>query len=128
MEKENISLEIHNLTVTYNQRPVLWNVDFELPKGKIIGIVGPNGSGKTTLLKCILGLVKPNKGTILINNRSIETNWEYKEQIGYMPQIARFPENLKVAELFKMIKNIINGFQPRNRFWFGRFAGKLLHQ
>ena len=61
MEK---SIEVHNLTVSYHSKPVLWDVDFELPKGKIIGIVGPNGSGKTTMLKTVMGLMKPIAATL----------------------------------------------------------------
>ena len=56
MEK---SIEVHNLTVSYHSKPVLWDVDFELPKGKIIGVVGPNGSGKTSLLRTSMRLKKP---------------------------------------------------------------------
>ena len=99
-------IAINNIEKSFGKLSILKGIDLKLEPEKIYAFLGPNGSGKTTLLKCILGLVKPDKGTILINNQSIETNWEYKEQIGYMPQIARFPENLKVAELFKMIRNI----------------------
>lgn len=81
--KQESSLEIHNLTVTYNQRPVLWNVDFELPKGKIIGIVGPNGSGKTTLLKAIMGLVKSSSGYVKIFEKELS---EVRDKISYVPQ------------------------------------------
>ena len=61
MEK---SIEVHNLTVSYHSKPVLWDVDFELPKGKIIGVVGPNGSGKTTMLNVINGVYHPSEGKI----------------------------------------------------------------
>ena len=66
-----ISIETHNLTVAYNRRPVLWNIDFELPTGKIIGIIGPNGSGKTTLLKAIMGLVPTSSGYVKIFNQEL---------------------------------------------------------
>jgi len=59
-ESEDLALEVHNLTVSYNRKPVLWDIDFSLPQGQLIGIVGPNGSGKTTLLKTIMGLLEPD--------------------------------------------------------------------
>lgn len=78
-----ISLETHNLTVSYNRRPVLWNIDFKLPTGKIIGIIGPNGSGKTTLLKAIMGLVKPSSGYVKIFDQPLD---KVRERISYVPQ------------------------------------------
>jgi len=55
-------LEVHDLTVSYEQQPVLWNVDLSLPAGKLIGILGPNGAGKSTLIKSIMGLITPTSG------------------------------------------------------------------
>lgn len=80
---KEIALETHNLTVSYNRRPVLWNVDFELPAGQIIGIIGPNGSGKTTLLKAIMGLVKTSSGYVKIFDKDLD---EVRERISYVPQ------------------------------------------
>lgn len=77
------SIETHNLTVSYNRRPVLWNIDFTLPTGKIIGIIGPNGSGKTTLLKAIMGLVKTSSGYVKIFDEELNT---VRERISYVPQ------------------------------------------
>jgi len=59
---ENPILEVHDLTVAYGNKPVLWNADFSIPKGKMIGIVGPNGAGKSTLLKAIMGLIPVASG------------------------------------------------------------------
>ena len=78
-----ISIETHNLTVSYNRRPVLWNIDFELPTGKIIGIIGPNGSGKTTLLKAIMGLVPTSSGYVKIFNQDLE---DVRSRVSYVPQ------------------------------------------
>jgi manganese/zinc/iron transport system ATP- binding protein len=78
-----IALETHNLTVSYNRRPVLWNVDFELPAGHIIGIIGPNGSGKTTLLKAIMGLVKTSSGYVKIFDKDLN---EVRDRVSYVPQ------------------------------------------
>ena len=79
------AVEVHNLTVSYNQRPVLWDVDFSLPEGKLIGIVGPNGSGKTTLLKSIMGLVPMSGGFVRIFDQPLD---EVRSQVSYVPQRA----------------------------------------
>lgn len=81
--KDQNSIEVHNLTVSYDGGPVLWDIDFELPKGKIIGVIGPNGSGKTTLLKSIMGLLEPSSGFIKIFDKPLE---EVREKVAYVPQ------------------------------------------
>ncbi len=79
----NCSIEVHNLTVAYQRKPVLWDIDFALPQGKLIGILGPNGSGKTTLLKSIMGLVKLSSGHVKIFDQSLD---EVRHRISYVPQ------------------------------------------
>jgi|SRR5690554_3335223 len=81
--KNNIAIETHNLTASYDRRPVLWNIDFKIPKGKIIGIIGPNGSGKTTLLKAIMGLIKSDSGYVRIFDQELD---QVRERISYVPQ------------------------------------------
>ncbi len=77
------SIEVHNLSVAYNRIPVLWDIDFELPKGQIIGIVGPNGSGKSTLLKAIMGLVPLSSGFSKIFDKELDL---VREKVAYLPQ------------------------------------------
>ena len=77
------AIEIHNLTVAYDKKPVLWNIDCSLPEGKIIGVLGPNGSGKTTLLKSILGLLPVSSGYVEVFDKSIS---ESISRISYVPQ------------------------------------------
>lgn len=79
----NIAIEAHNLTVSYGNKPVLWNVDFEIPEGKMVGILGPNGSGKTTLLKCAMQLIKPDGGFVKLLDNSLDN---IRERIAYVPQ------------------------------------------
>jgi manganese/zinc/iron transport system ATP- binding protein len=74
---------VSDVTVAYHDRPVLWDVDLEVPAGVLMAIAGPNGAGKTTLIKTILGLVKPAAGRVLIHGAP------YKEQrsiTAYVPQ------------------------------------------
>ena len=99
-------VNIQNLHKTFGKNQVLSGVDLNIKKGGIFAVLGPNGSGKTTLIKCILGMVLPNKGTIVIQDQNIKNNSEYRHQIDYLPQIANFPSNLKVSELIKMIKDL----------------------
>lgn len=79
----NTALEAHNLTVSYSGKPVLWNVDFHIPKGKMVGILGPNGSGKTTLLKCAMQLLKPDGGFIKLLDQSFKQS---VNNVAYVPQ------------------------------------------
>ncbi|MFT4599877.1 MAG: manganese/zinc/iron transport system ATP- binding protein [Arenicella sp.] len=81
--KNQVSVEVHNLTVSYDGGPVLWDIDFELPQGQIIGIIGPNGSGKTTLLKSIMGLIDPASGFVKIYDKNLE---EVRGRVAYVPQ------------------------------------------
>lgn len=77
------ALEVTDLTVAYHEKPVLWDIDLEVPPGILMAIVGPNGAGKTTLLKTILGLLKPAAGHILICGKPYA---EQRHQVGYVPQ------------------------------------------
>jgi manganese/zinc/iron transport system ATP- binding protein len=76
-------VEVHDLTVAYHTRPVLWDVDLSLPESQLIAVVGPNGAGKTTLLKAILGLVPVSAGWIKVFGKSYE---EERESVAYIPQ------------------------------------------
>ena len=96
-------IEIKGIQKNFGKLEVLKGFDFSLP-GKITAI-GPNGSGKTTLIKSILGLVLPSGGEILIDSK-VFYEWKYRKEIGYLPQIARFPENLKVSEILKLIEDV----------------------
>ncbi|MEZ5003758.1 MAG: metal ABC transporter ATP-binding protein [Chitinophagales bacterium] len=79
----NRIIEVHDLTVSYNKKPALWNVDFDLPEGKIIGIIGPNGAGKSTLLKSIMGLLPMASGYIKIYGKDLEA---IRKRVSYVPQ------------------------------------------
>ncbi len=77
------ALHIEDLTVAYDRQPVLWDVDLDVPRGVLLGIVGPNGAGKTTLIKAALGLVKPLTGSITFAG---ETYKRVHKRIAYVPQ------------------------------------------
>ena len=62
---DTFAIEVKDLTVAYKEKPVLWDIDLQIPKGYLVSIVGPNGAGKTTLIKSILGLLKPASGKVL---------------------------------------------------------------
>ncbi|OOG73630.1 metal ABC transporter ATP-binding protein [Algoriphagus sp. A40] len=80
---ENPILEIHDLTVSYDQNPVLWNVDLSLPAGNLVGILGPNGAGKSTLIKAIMGLIAPTSGFVKVFDKPLN---EVRSRISYVPQ------------------------------------------
>jgi Cu-processing system ATP-binding protein len=99
-------IKIHQLQKSFGNHHVLRDIDLQIPTGQSIGIVGPNGSGKTTLIKTMLGLVKPDSGTITINNTVLNGDYLYRRDIGYMPQQARYPENMYASELFEFIESL----------------------
>jgi len=77
------ALEVHNLTVSYERRPVLWDIDFKVPGGRLVGIIGPNGSGKTTLLKSIMQLTPLSSGYVKLFGRPLS---QVRNRISYVPQ------------------------------------------
>lgn len=99
-------VEIKSLEKSFGKLKVLRGVDLSIRKGSLTAILGPNASGKTTIIKSILGLVIPDSGEIFVDGNSVRGNWDYRNSIGYMPQIARFPENLTITEVISMLKDI----------------------
>lgn len=99
-------IQIKNLHKSFGKLTVLDGLDLEIKSGGIFAVLGPNGSGKTTLIKSVLGMVIPNSGEITINEKSVLKQWEYRNEINYLPQIANFPANLTVKELIDMVKNL----------------------
>jgi manganese/zinc/iron transport system ATP- binding protein len=77
------ALEVHDLTVAFDRKPVLWNIDLKLPVGKLVGIIGPNGAGKSTLIKAIMGLLPLSSGYVKLQDRPID---EVRNIISYVPQ------------------------------------------
>ncbi|MGZ3948929.1 MAG: ABC transporter ATP-binding protein [Flavisolibacter sp.] len=99
-------IRIENINKRFKKLHALNGINARFEKGQVISLIGPNGSGKTTLIKSILGLVKPDNGQIFFNDEPISETVEYRKNIGYMPQIGRYPDNMKIGQLFRMIKNI----------------------
>lgn len=99
-------VQIDGLEKGFGALDVLDGITIRIPRGEITALVGPNGSGKTTLIKCILGLVRPDAGRITVDETILNGDWQYRERIGYMPQEARFPENLSAREVIAMLKDL----------------------
>jgi Cu-processing system ATP-binding protein len=99
-------IEITGLSKRYGRLPVLQGLDLAVRSGRVTAIVGPNGAGKTTLIKAILGLTRPDGGRITVDGVVLDGGVDYRTRVGYMPQIARFPENLTGADLLAMLADV----------------------
>jgi len=95
-----------NITKSFGKLNVLNAISLKCNKGETISLIGPNGSGKTTFIKCLLGMVIPDSGTISFNNQNIANDWRYRSNIGYMPQIGRYPDNMTIAQVFDMMLDL----------------------
>jgi manganese/zinc/iron transport system ATP- binding protein len=80
---EPAPLEVHDLTVAYQKKPVLWGIDVTVPKGKLVGIVGPNGAGKSTLIKAAMGLLPVSSGWVKVFGEPLKNSFR---RVGYVPQ------------------------------------------
>lgn len=101
-------IRIENISKRFRKLQVLDNINATFTSGEVISLIGPNGSGKTTLIKSILGMVRPDSGKIIVDDTPINGDPSYREKIGYMPQIGRYPDNMRIGQLFKMLRNIRN--------------------
>lgn len=101
-------IRIEHINKKFRRLQALDNIAANFDKGQVISLIGPNGSGKTTLIKSILGMVKPDSGKIFVKDQPVNGDPAYRSDIGYMPQIGRYPDNMKVGQLFDMMKKIRN--------------------
>jgi len=101
-------IKIEGLHKYYGNHHVLKDINLDTGEPGIYAILGPNGSGKSTLLKSIIGLVNPRQGDISVNGISVAGTHTYRSELSYLPQIAKFPDNLRVYELIRLIKEIRN--------------------
>ncbi len=99
-------IELIDIKKSFGKTEVLKNISLQLDAGQSIGLIGPNACGKTTMIKAILSMVIPTEGKILFNGNNIIGDVAYKNHIGYMPQIGRYPENMSIIQVVNMIKNI----------------------
>jgi Cu-processing system ATP-binding protein len=101
-------ISIQHINKRFRKLQVLQDVSAELSQGQVVSLIGPNGSGKTTLIKSILGMVRPDSGKIYVKDQLVSRDHAYREHIGYMPQVGRYPDNMKIGQLFKMIRHMRN--------------------
>lgn len=108
-------LECKNLTKSYKRnKPVLNNLNLELPAGKIIGLLGPNGCGKSTLIKLISGLLQPDSGEILVDG--IPVSDKTNALISYLPERTYFNSWMKVEELIMYFEEFYTDFNAEKAF------------
>ena len=111
-------LELKNLSLSFGERQVLENINFEINEGEILGMLGPNGVGKSTIFNLITGLIKPNSGDIYIKNEKINDYPIFvrtsKFKIGYVPQYGGFFHDLTLVDNLKAVSEILIK-DPRDR-------------
>ncbi|SDG52841.1 metal ABC transporter ATP-binding protein [Pelagibacterium luteolum] len=83
LHEPGLAVHVEDLTVSYHSKPVLWDIDFDIPPGVMAAIVGPNGAGKSTLIKSILDLVRPTAGHVTIHGLPYR---DQRRKVGYVPQ------------------------------------------
>lgn len=106
-------IELRDVRKRFGALQVLDGVSLQIRPGRVTAVVGPNSAGKTTLIKGILGLTRLDGGEVLVDGRPVDGDGRYRGTVGYMPQIARFPENLSGTDLFAMMSDL-RGAVPRD--------------
>ncbi|MEI7628551.1 MAG: ABC transporter ATP-binding protein [Bacteroidota bacterium] len=96
----------NNVSKNFGSLTALNNFSVNCNKGECIALIGPNGSGKTTFIKTILGMVVCDSGFITVNGFNIKNDWQYRSNIGYMPQTGRYPENMTIGQVLEMMQDI----------------------
>ncbi len=95
-----------HLTKSFGRLRALDDVSVSMERGQSVLLIGPNGSGKTTFIKCVLGLVIPEKGELTLDDQCLLKKPMLRRNIGYMPQIGRFPDHLRVGQIIEMMREI----------------------
>ncbi|HSJ05078.1 MAG TPA: ABC transporter ATP-binding protein [Longimicrobiales bacterium] len=114
-------IHVKGLSKRFGTLQVLRSLDVDIAPGMVTAVLGPNGAGKTTLIKSILGLVRPDAGTIDVGGVRVNGCSDYRAAIGYMPQLPRYPENLTVREILHMVKDLRGRFEGLDEELIGVF-------
>ncbi len=117
-------IEITSLYKKFGKLQALDDINLSFNNGECVALIGPNGCGKTTLIKCILGMVMANKGIIKVKGQLISKSYKYREQIGYMPQIGRYPDNMTIGQIIEMIKNIRKSEEPLDEYLLQHYLSR----
>ncbi len=139
-KKEKKALSVEGLTVSYDETPVLWDLNFEIPTGKLVGIVGQNGAGKSTLLKTLLNMTKPLSGKVCFWGEPFR---KVRAKVAYVPQRSSVDWDFPITALdvvlmgrygklgyFKRVKaaDRAAAFQMLERLGMGAFAERQISQ
>ncbi len=106
-------ISVHNVQFSYDNLPILKDVNFSIEQGEFIGIFGPNGGGKTTLLKLLMGMLRPTEGEILLLGESPKKS---RKQIGYVPQVLHFDKDFPISTLDVVLMGCLSQLS-----WWGSF-------
>lgn len=99
-------IDVVGVSKRFGSLTVLDGLDLGVRPGRVTAVVGPNAAGKTTLIKIMLGLTHPDHGRIMLDGRPTTPDGAWRARIGYMPQIARFPENLSARHLLELLTRL----------------------
>jgi Cu-processing system ATP-binding protein len=110
------------LTKRFGRVEVLKGIDLAVKSGHVTAILGPNGAGKSTLIKMVLGLTHPDGGSLTVNGAVVNGDPSYRTELGYMPQLARFPENLTGREVIRLLRDLRSDTVPEDDELFESFG------
>lgn len=99
-------IEFKHVNKRFGHLQVLKDVNLKIEKGTCVVFIGPNGCGKTTLLKCMLNMVIPDSGKITIRDIDVQADHESRRNLGFMPQIGHFPENMTINEVIDTVRSV----------------------
>lgn len=114
-------IEAAGISKSYGRVPVLREIDLAVRGGRVTAVLGPNGAGKSTLIRVILGLVRPDQGTVTVAGTPVGDGPGYRAAIGYMPQQPNFPENLTGREVVRLLRELRGHTMPEDDELFAAF-------
>jgi Cu-processing system ATP-binding protein len=114
-------IEVSGLGKCYARVPVLRGIDLAVKGGRVTAILGPNGAGKSTLIRVLLGLARPDAGSVTLAGVTVGNDPSYRASIGYMPQHPHFPENLTGREVVRLLRDLRGHTVPEDDELFEAF-------
>ena len=115
-------MDVVGVSKRFGKLGVLEGLDLSIRPGRVTAVVGPNAAGKTTLIKILLGLTHPDAGEVLLDGTAVTADGVYRSRIGYMPQIARFPENLSGRDLLSLLTRLRGAGTATDESLVGEFG------